>query len=140
MKTKAHLQLEHEALPIDGVPSYHPGSSPSSSALFGVTVLGDAEDILAIIRTAVLLGKTFKAEVSVDVFGNNLARIESGEILSHIDVLNLLASIQGKLSESANSEFALEATWTNASFISAGTISLSVYGAGSEPKKSVVAR
>jgi hypothetical protein len=134
MRTKVHT----EGTLLRRMPDYHVESSPNSSALFGITMLANREDILAAVRTALLLGKTFNAAVSVDFFGQEVIHVESNEKISEAALLVLLASIQDKIRETA--QLALEATWTNASFISAGLLSLSVHDTESNSQSPASAR
>ena len=45
---------------------------PISSAIVGVTLLGDLEDVLAVLRTAVLLARSLKAPLSLNLIGKDI--------------------------------------------------------------------
>jgi hypothetical protein len=47
--------------------SYPASVSPNSSAILTLTVLASQEEVLAVLRTAALLARTFKAQLSVDL-------------------------------------------------------------------------
>jgi len=104
-------------------------SAPNSSAILAVTVLGDTEDVLAVVRTAALLGNSFKASTSVDLLGESAMHIESGENCSAASLENLMRSVERKLSGQGTSQvpaFAVEASITAASFLTIGSISVNV--------------
>jgi hypothetical protein len=143
MKARRQLQVRRGIDTIDIAQSYHPDSSPNSSAVLSVTVLADIEDVLAVIRTAALLGKSFKASTSIDLPGGDTIQIEAGDNLSDESLLKMLRSMQSKLCKQGPSQaaaFALEANITAASFLAAGTISVHIRAADSFPKRPTVAR
>ena len=143
MKARRQLQVRSGIDAIEITQSYHPDSSPNSSAMLSVTVLADVEDVLAVMRTAALLGKSFKASTSVDLPGGDTIHIESGDSLSDESLLKMLGSIHSKLCKQGASQaavFALEANITAASFLAAGTISVQIRAAESFPKRPTVAR
>ena len=143
MTARHHLQVRRGIGAIDIAESYHAESLPNSSVILAVTVLADIEDVLAVIRTAALLGKSFKASTSVDLLGENAIHIESGENLSQASLTKLLDVIQGKLCKQGSSQapiFALEASITAASFLASGAISVHIRGTDSVPKRPAVAR
>jgi hypothetical protein len=124
-------------------PSYHVASAPNSSAILAVTVLAEIKDVLAVIRTAALLGNSFKASTLVDVMGEDAIYLESGENLSQASLESVLDSVQHKLSEYRSSQapvFALEANITAASFLTAGTISVHIRSVASGPERPIIAR
>ena len=143
MKARRQLQVRRGIDAIGIAQSYHPDSSPNSSAILSVTVLADVEDVLAVIRTAALLGKSFKASTSVDLPGGDTILIESGDNPSGASLLKMLGSIQSKLRKQGPSQaavFALEANITAASFLAAGTISVHIRAADSVLKRPTGAR
>ena len=143
MKARRQLQVRRGIDAIDIAQSYHPDSSPNSSAILSVTVLADVEDVLAVIRTAALLGESFKASTSVDLLGGDTILIESGDNPSDASLLKMLGSIQSKLCKQGRPQaavFALEANITAASFLAAGTISVHIRAADSFSKRPTVAR
>lgn len=124
-------------------PSYHVESAPNSSAVLAVTVLAEIKDVLAVIRTAALLGNSFKASTLVDVMGEDAIYLESGENLSQASLESVLDSVQHKLCEYRSSQapvFALEANITAASFLTAGTISVHIRSVASGPERPIIAR
>ena len=129
---------------VETVPSYHAESSPNSSAILAVTVLADVDDVLAVIRTAALLGSNFKASMEINLPGQSAIHIESGKSSSRESLESLLRSIQGKLSEHQALKkrvFAVEASITAASFLTRGAISVHIHKAGdSAPRRPVIAR
>ena len=129
---------------IESVPSYQAESSPNSSAILAVTVLASIEDVLAVIRTAALLGNNFRASTSVDLLGEGAIHIESSENSSQASLEDVLSSVQRKLSEHRSSQepvFAVEASITAASFFTTGAISVNIRRtADSVPKRPVIAR
>ena len=143
MKARHQFQVRRSIGAIDTAESYHAESLPNSSAIFAVTVLADIEDVLAVIRTAALLGKSFKASTSVDFMGEDAIHIESGDSPSQASLAKLLDVIQGKLCKQGSSEapiFALEASITAASFLASGAIAVHIRGTDSVPKRPGVAR
>jgi len=143
MKARNQLHVERDIGTPHIKPPYHAESSPNSSAVLAVTVLADTEDVLAVIRTAALLGKSFKASTSVDLPGEDPIHIESGDNLSQASLAKLLDSIQRKLYKLGSSQapvFAVEATITAASFLASGAVSVNIRGIHSVPKRPTVAR
>jgi hypothetical protein len=143
MKARHQVDVRRGIGAIEAAPSYHAESSPNSSAILAVTVLADTEDVLAVIRTAILLGNSFKASTSVHVFGEDAIHIESGEHLSQASLAKFLDVTQGKLCRQGSSQaplFTVEASITAASFLAAGTISVHIRGTDSVPKWPTVAR
>lgn len=143
MKARNQLHIARDVGTADMKQSYHAESSPNSSAVLAVTVLADIEDVLAVIRTAALLGKSFKGSTSVDLPGEDTIHIESADNLSQASLAKLLDSIQGKLCKLGSSQapvFAVEATITAASFLANGAVSVHVRGIEPAPKRPTVAR
>ena len=54
---------------------------PISSAIVGVTLLGDLEDVLAVLRTAVLLARSLKAPLSLNLLGKDILSGDVDETL-----------------------------------------------------------
>ena len=54
---------------------------PISSAIVGVTLLGDLEDVLAVLRTAILLARSLKAPLSLSVIGKDILSGDVDETL-----------------------------------------------------------
>jgi hypothetical protein len=126
------------------VMALQPGEALSnSSAVLAVTAEANLEEISAVLRTAILLGKTLNASVSVDLFGEGTIVIEAADNQSKKSLAGILNSILGKLRKWAPARakvFALEASLTAGSFLSVGIISLRIRGANSVSKRPMVAR
>lgn len=143
MKARRQLQVRRGIDTNDIAQSCHPDSLPNSSAMLSLTVLADLEDVLAVIRTAALLGKSFQASTSVDLPGGDTVHIESGDNLSDESLLKMFGLIQSKLCKQGPAQaavFALEANITAASFLASGTISVHIRAADSVRKRPTVAR
>ena len=143
MKARQQLGVRRGTGAVEAAPSQHAESSPNLSAILAVTVLADIEDVLAVIRTAALLGNSFKAATSIEVFGEDAVRIEPGENLSRGALEKSLHVIHGKLRRQGASQpplFTLEASITAASFLAAGTVSVHIRGTDSVPKRPTIAR
>ncbi len=54
---------------------------PISSAIVGITLLGDLEDVLAVLRTAVLLARSLKAPLSLNLLGKDILSGDVDETL-----------------------------------------------------------
>ena len=142
---KAREQVRDSASTLVGAPpSYHAESAPNSSAILAATVLGGIEDVLAVVRTAALLGNSFKVSTSVDLLGESAIYIESGEIGSAASLENLVRLVERKLSEQGTSQvpaFAVEASITAASFLTIGSISVNVRKLPDPaPKRPIISR
>jgi len=141
MKARHQIQLRKSAGAANSTKARH--ASPNSSAILAVTVLATVEDVLAVVRTATLLGKTFEASTSVDVLGEDAIHIEAGEDLTDGTVARLLDAIKDKLRNRGSQEgpkFAVEASIAAASFLAAGSISVNIRGADLVPSRPIVAR
>ncbi len=104
--------------------------SPYSSALVGITLIGNHQEIGAVLRTAVLLARTFKAQLSVE-----FSRVETF-VVDPIDelrgkalkkVLDPIYDRLRKLASSAGSVLVVEADFTAASFLCTGTIAIRIH-------------
>jgi hypothetical protein len=125
------------------VPSYHAESSPNSSVILTATVLADVEDVLAVIRTAVLLGNNFRVSTSIDLQGEDPIQIEPGRNGTRASLKSLLDSIESTLCKHALSDtpvFAIETDITAASFLTAGAIAVHIRTADSVKAGPTVAR
>jgi len=110
--------------------SYPAGVSPNSSAVIAVTLVADLPDAMAVLRTAVLLARSFKTKLSVDVLGMKNFVISPADDLHEVPVQKLLDPIQAHLREimsSGTRGFVLEASLTTASFLTVGSIALRVH-------------
>jgi hypothetical protein len=109
--------------------------SPNSSAIVGITVLADVEDVLAVLRTAVLFARSLQATLSVNLPGGEGLSALFGEDPASLS--ELLDSVQTELRELVSTgapSFILEASVIAASFVSAGSISVRVRSANSVPR------
>jgi hypothetical protein len=115
---------------MEGGPSYSVDDvSPHSSAIVGVTLLGDLEDALAALRTAVLIARNMKATLFLDFPGKHISSIDFGEATCSTSASELLHSVRPqlrKLMSVHRQALVLEFTITAASFISEGRISMRI--------------
>lgn len=108
--------------------------SPNSSAIMAITVLADAEDVLAVARTAFLLARNLRAPVTINLLGKEISSVYIGDSPGQLTLSELLESVQSELREFAYKRapsFVLEASVVAASFVSAGSISVRVRAANS---------
>jgi hypothetical protein len=106
--------------------------SPNSSAIVGITVLADVEDVLAVLRTAVLFARSLQATLSVNLPGGEVSFAPFGEDPASLS--EFLDSVQTELRELVSTgapSLILEASVIAASFVSAGSISVRVRSANS---------
>jgi hypothetical protein len=106
---------------------------PISSAIVGITLLGDVEDVLAVIRTAFLLARSLKAPLSLNLFERDILPNKAGDISSSTLVSELLDSIGVQLRGFAASAFTMEVSVVAASFVCAGSVTMSVHNANPVP-------
>ncbi len=102
---------------------------PISSAIVGFTLLGDLEDVLAVLRTAVLLARSLKAPLSLSLFGKDILSGHIDETPQSTSVSELLNSAKAQLRELAAPAFTMEINFIAASFVSAGSITMNVHSA-----------
>ena len=102
---------------------------PISSAIVGVTLLGDLEDVLAVVRTTVLLARSMKAPLSLNLFEKDILSGNVDETPYSALVAELLDSVSARLRGLAATAFAMEVSVVAASFVSAGSVTMSVHGA-----------
>lgn len=141
MKDRHQAHVRRGGSAVEIAPSYHAESSPNSSVILTVTVLADVEDVLAMIRTAALLGGNFKVSTSIDLFGAEPIQIDCHENETRASLKGVLDSIEDGLLEHAASHapaFAVETTITAASFLAAGAIAIHVRSA--DPAGPTIAR
>jgi hypothetical protein len=144
MKARDQFQAPRPIRAADGAELYGTESAPNSSTILAVTVLAGTEDVLAVIRTAALLGKSFKAATSINVLGERTIRIEPEDDLppaSLARVLEVVESILPDRGPAAAPMFALEVSITAASFLAGGMISVHVRGTdGPMSERAAIAR
>ena len=108
------------------------GVTPNSSAIIGVTLIGDLEDVLAVLRTGTFLARNLRATLSVELPGKDVFSVHLDQVSSPIVLLGLLDSVKAQhcnLDSAPITEFIVEITITAASLISEGIISIRVRGA-----------
>jgi hypothetical protein len=103
--------------------------STNASAIVGVTLLGDSEDVLAVLRTAVLLAKNLKASLSLDLLGKDISPGNFDDTPYSKLVSELLHSARAQLKVLAAPAFIMEGNIVAASFVYAGSVTLSVRSA-----------
>lgn len=144
MKTTHILHGRRIPEPIDTDVACHPESLPNSSAILAVSVLANVEDVIAVARTAVLIGKSLKAATSIDLMGEPLINIDQSEPLRVAELRSSLEAMKAKLRPHRASPhepcFAVEASITAASFLAAGTITLHIRSAERSSKSQLLTR
>ena len=100
--------------------------------------------MIAAVRTAVLLAASSNSSLSVTVLDERLSNTQRGDIKQPGTLQRLLSSVRTKLlvpySTNKASRFALEATVTSASFLTAGSISLQVFSVDQGSRMPIVKR
>ena len=117
--------------------SYPAEVSPNSSAVMAFSVVADIADVLAVLRTAVLLARSFKTNLSVDVQGTKNFVMSPADDVYQMPVQKILDPIQARLREIMSSgmqSFVLEASFTAASFLAAGSIAVRVHTGESDQR------
>ena len=136
MRTRMSIQRETRANPAEL--SYHAESLPNASASFSVSTMADREDILAAVRTAILLARTSRMSLSVTVLDESVLQAGPGDSIAHETLDNLLNSIRTKLfiprPMHRSVGLALEASITSASFLTTGAITLQIRSVDSLPQ------
>lgn len=102
----------------------------NSSAVIAVTVVADLSDVLAVLRTAALLARSFRTTLSVDVLGMKNFLISPADDLQQALVEKMLDPIEAHLRDAMSPgtrAFVLEASLTAASFLTVGSIVLRVH-------------
>ena len=108
--------------------------STNSSAIIALTVLADAQDVLAVVRTGFLLARSLHAPLSVNVLGREISSVHVGDSADQLTLSGVLDSVQRELCDRAydrTRSFVLEASVIAASFVSAGSISVRIRAANS---------
>jgi hypothetical protein len=135
---RTRIEPQREARPIPAELAYHAESLPNASAIFAVSALADPEDILAAVRTAILLARTSRMSLSVTVLDEPVLHTEAGDPVPQETLDQLLNSIRTRLfmprATHHSVGFALEASITSASFLTAGAITLQVRSVDSLPQ------
>ena len=111
---------------MEGGPSFSVDDvSPNSSAIVGITLLGDLEDALAVLRTTVLIARNLRATLFLDFPGKRVSSIHFGEDTCSTSASGLLDSVRPRLRKLMSvhrQALVLEVTITAASFISEGSV------------------
>lgn len=138
MNMRTRIQAQRESQPIPAALTYHAESLPNASAHFSISTLADREDILAAIRTAILLARTSRTSLSVTILGEPVLQLGSGDPVPHETLDHLFNSIRTKLfiprPMNRSVGFALEASIASASFLTAGTITVQVRSVDTFPQ------
>jgi hypothetical protein len=125
MKAKTLTQPAIQTM--EGVPSCNADDvSPHSSAIVGVTLLGDLDDVLACLRTAVLLARNLRATLFLGLPGKEVLPVRFSEAPCSTLVSELLDSARAQLLRLAVPTFAMEFNVIAASFVCAGSITMRV--------------
>jgi hypothetical protein len=103
--------------------------SPISSAIVGVTLLGDLEDVLAVVRTTVLLARSMKAPLLLNLFEKDALSGRVGETPYSTLISELLDFVRAQLRGLAATAFTMEVNVVAASFVCAGSVMMSVHSA-----------
>ena len=114
--------------PLEQVHLYPAVTLPNSSAILTLTMLANLEEVLALLRTAALVARSFRTQLCVELPEKETLVIDPDE---HHDAsqLGFLDSAQIYLKQptfSASQEFVLETNFTAATFLSAGNISVQI--------------
>ena len=134
MKTEA---LTQRAVNRMESPSYSMDDiSPNSSVVAGVTLTGDWQDVMAVLRTAIVLAKNLRTPLFFGLPGSEILPVELGEVPNGTLVSELLDSgkMQGRGHRRATPSFAIEVNVIAASFVSAGSITMRVRTANSSSR------
>ena len=110
--------------------------SPNSSVVAGITLTGDWQDVMAVLRTAIVLARNLRTPLFFGLPGNDILPVELGEAPNGTLVSELLDSgkMQGRGHRRANPSFAMEVNVIAASFVSAGSITMRVRTANSSSR------
>jgi hypothetical protein len=103
------------------------GNSTISSAIVGVTLLGDLEDVLAVVRTTIVLARSMKASLSLNLFEKDILSVQVDETSD--STLALLNSVKEKLRELVTGTYSMEVNVVAASFVYAGSVTMKVHSA-----------
>lgn len=142
MRTRIHSQPENH--PFPAALGYHAESLPNASAHFSISTLADREDILAAVRTAILIARTSHTSLSVTILDEPVLQVGPGDPVPHETLDLLLNSIRTKLfippPARRSAGFALEASIASASFLTTGTISVQVRSVDTFPQNPISSR
>ena len=133
---KAKLPTRPATQAMEGIISRNVNDDlPISSAIVGITLLGDLEDVLAVVRTTVLLASSMKAPLSLNLFERDILPDNVGETPYSTLVSELLNSVRAQLRGLAATVFTMEVSVVAASFVCAGAITMNVHGANPVPRR-----
>jgi hypothetical protein len=116
-------------------PAVHPmevaadGVTPNSSAIVGVTLVGDMEEIIAVLRAGTLVARNLKLTLSVELPGENVFPVYVDQVSSPAALSGLLDSaktILCKLDSSPITVFVVEVTVTAASLVAEAVIAIRI--------------
>ena len=133
MKTKALTQPAIRRL--EAPPHSGDDVSPNSSVVVGVTLIGDWQDVLAVLRTAIVLARNLRMPLFFGVPGSDVLPVHLSETPNATLVSELVDSARtqrGRRRRAAPS-FAMGVDVIAASFVCAGSITMRVRTADSVP-------
>jgi hypothetical protein len=115
---------------VQSASSYLAGVSPNASVVIAVSVVADLTDVLAVLRTAALLARSFRTKLSVDIPGMKDFVVSPVDAADQMAVQKMLDSIQAHVDEDMSSGtrvFMMEVNLTAASFLTIGNIAVRVH-------------
>jgi len=102
---------------------------PNSSAIVATTLIGDLEDALAALRTALLLSRNLGARLFLGLTGMDVLPVHLDEAQWSTSVSQLLDSTRTQLGRLNAPAFAVEVNIVAASFVCSGSITVRVRSA-----------
>jgi len=110
--------------------------SPNSSVVVGVTLTGDWQDVMAVLRTAILLARNLRTPLFFGLPGEDVLPVHLGEAPNAALVSELVdsARTQHRKRRRADTSFAMEVNVIAASFVCAGSITMRVRTANSSSR------
>lgn len=91
--------------------------------------MGDLEEVLAVLRTAVVLARNLSAPLSVKLPGKGIFPVDLGEAPSSPEVSRLLDSTRAQLGRIGSPGFIMEVNLVAASFVRGGSITMHIRSA-----------
>lgn len=135
---RTRIRPQRDISPIPARLACDAETRSNASAIFSLSALAEGEDIMAAVRTAILLARASRTSVSVTVLDDFVFRAAAADPVPHEVLENLLSAIRTKLfiPMPAHPSFGLvlEASITSASFLTGGAITLHVHSVDSFPQ------
>jgi hypothetical protein len=105
----------------------------------GVTMPASPDDVAAVLRTAIVLGRNLKMSVAVELPGEAAIQIEANDCVAQGAMDHLLETVVNRIRRqvSRKGDVVLEIATNAASFLSLGEISLRVRGLEASAKRPV---